>query len=564
MKTESRMAKQFNLLLNELYSLSSEIQILLCVAVWTVIGVFLRALYVQGDADATLMVWIVLFILINGMLSGLIVAMLVAIIATVIMSPYGLFGSADFSLGELGLRSIAMLCGAGIGGGMKRLIQDLNNRLYNIEHKVQGTELPNYLAAIKHLEKLIKSRKTDSPELDVLNVQLENIEQIRKLVGQKRADKQIKEFADILKEKLGSSSHISQTSANHLLGLLSATEGVPLEIEKILQSVAEEAASRNIESTPNIESSANVERRSLEGIEQDPQQWIEEVIERAVERFYSRPEAQVKKVITDFEPKKDNKYFLGDSVSCRKLEEGLQSGEIVVEYVPRLNVNSGYFSALEAVIVWHHPQRGKLELNDFLVMLDVPKAKLRLYLWAIRQALNDVDEWFELGHLFTISLTTSIDERVDVSLLELLLQEMRQRPRKTGWLALEFSETSLSRAEPKAIELLRYVQQYGGTVTVSSYVGSIIVLSKVFLLPVDAVKLSPTILAKAISHSDQRRELGSLIKLIHSRGLIVIADGIESSAVIRMLRPYGCDELLGPFLSRSIEKEHIPWGRIRA
>lgn len=557
------MAKQFNLLLNDLYSLGTEIQILLCAAIWAIIGVFLRALYVQGDGDATLMVWIVLFILINGMLSGLFVAMLVAVIATAIMSPFGIFDTADISLGELGLRGISMLCGAGIGGCMKRLIEDLNSRLFNAEHKVQGTELPNSLAAVKHLEKLIKSSKADSQELDILNVQLENIEHIRKLVGQKRADQQVKEFADILREKLGSSSHISQTSANQLLGLLTTTENIPLEIEKILKSVALEAASRNDEDTPSIESSANVERRSLDNLENEPEQWIEEIIERAVERFYSRPQAQVKKVKEASVPKEDDRYFLGDSVSCRKVEKGLKNGELNIDYVPRLNVNSGYFSALEAVIVWHHPQRGKLDLNGFLAMLDVPKSKLLLFRWAIKQVLKDVDEWFELGHLFTLTLNCSIDERIETSLLELLLQEMRQRPRNTGWLSLEFSETSLSRAEPKSIELLRYVQQYGGTVIVSSYLGSIIALSQVFQLPVDAIKLSPTTLEKAISHSDQRRELGSLIKLIHSRGLVVIADGIESSAVIRMLRPYGCDELLGPFLSRAIEKEHIPWGRIR-
>lgn len=565
MKSKTSWAQRSNQLLQRIYALNAEMQILLCILFWMLIAVVLSSFDTQEGANTTLLVWVPLLLMLNGLISGLLVAILGALLCTLVLSPFGLLDKTPFATNELIPIAVVFIIGGVFGGVLKLLIIELNQRLDSAQLSVQGTDLPNHQAAVKHLDTLLKSKELKGKDLDVLNVQLNNLEQIRLSAGQEQTDQLVKEFAGILKDKLGSESHVSQLATSELLGILVSRDDKPLELEALLKSVTAEAASRNEKSSHNISAKGTVRKHPVqqESAEKGAAQWLDKARARPVEMPAAVvPPTPVTRQVPP--PAEDVRHFIGKTLACQKVQAGIKKGEIVIEYVPRLNVSNGYFSALEAVIVWHHPQRGVLSISEIMVMLDDPMAVPRLNRWLLEQVLEDAGQWFEQGHRFAVTIKGALDGHISTALIEKALLGMKQYPANTAWLSLEFAEVSLSKAGPKAIEALRYIQQYGGTVIVSSYQGSTIALSQIFQLPVDSVKLSPRLLENAISDDEQRRELGSTIKLIHSRGLTVIADGIENSAVIRMLRPYGCDELLGPFLSRPIARAQIPWGRIRA
>ncbi len=563
MKNSPTLVQQVNSLLQSVNALSAELQTVLCLVLWAFIGFFLQVSHLQGEILASSMAWLVLLLIANGLVSGPLVAVLAACLCVLFMSPLGPLNNVHYSWGELAFNALALLCGAGVGGGFKRLLADVNQRLYIAVHQVEGTQLPNYKGALEYLEKLLKTNLNDSNELDVLRVQLQNLEEVHKLAGRAQADELVKEFASILKEKLGSDAYVSQPSANELLGFLIAKDDKQLDVNELLKSVNEETSSRNPDSTVSIVSSGSAQRHALRSDGANAQQLLDEAIGRAVQSYLEQTQRKEGDAQHTASPSNDKRMLFGKSAASRSLQNGIEKGEVTVEYLPRLSVYSGYFSALEASLVWHHPKRGLLDLNGILGLLDESMSLKPLHAWMVEQVLNDVEQWFEQGVGFVLSIRLSLDEEIPKSVVDRFLAKMKEHPEHTGWLALELNERALSKASAEVIESLRYIQQYGGVVIVSAYEGSTLALSKVFVLPVDAVKLSPIVIADAMSNSDKRREIASLIKLIHSRGLTVIAEGIESSAAIRMLRPYGCDELQGAFLSRSLAKDKIPWGRIR-
>lgn len=574
MKKQAGWAQQTNQVLQRIYALSAWSQGFLCILIWILLALVLITFNDQAGANRTLLAWLPILLLLNGFIAGTLVAATGVMLCALLLSPLGFLDKVTLELAELIRISIVSVLGAGMGGVLKRLLLELNQRIESAKLHVQGTGLPNYQDAVKHLDSLLKSSDPDGKELDVLNVQLENLELIRVSAGQERTDQLVREYAGILKDKLGSDSYVSQTAASELLGILSANEDKPLELEALLKLVSDEAASTNPDPALNITSKGSVQRQLLKEGENSAKQLLEKARERPVEKP-AAPAPQVKDVaapVTDSStpvkdvpaPPKIEEIFIGKTPACVRVQTGITKGELVIEYVPRLNVSNGYFSALEAVLVWHHPQRGELNINEIMVMLDDPMAAPRLNRWLVDQVFGDAGQWFEQGHRFAVTIKGALDGNISPALIEKVLEGMKQHPANTGWLSLEFGEVALSKAGPKAIEGLRYVQQFGGSVIVSSYQGTAIALSQIFQLPVDAVKLSPRRLDNAMLDDDERRELGALIKLIHSRGLMVIADGIEDSTLIRMLRPYGCDELMGPFLSKPLPRSSIPWGRIRA
>ena len=119
---------------------------------------------------------------------------------------------------------------------------------------------------------------------------------------------------------------------------------------------------------------------------------------------------------------------------------------------------------------------------------------------------------------------------------------------------------SLSDKSKRYLERLRSV---GCNVIASHFGEGRSTIQSLFVLPVDAVKLSEELVQKATSHSDKKRELASMVKMARARGLTTIATGINDRAKLLLLKQIGCEELQGSILSKSLKKADIPWARIR-
>jgi EAL domain-containing protein (putative c-di-GMP-specific phosphodiesterase class I) len=143
------------------------------------------------------------------------------------------------------------------------------------------------------------------------------------------------------------------------------------------------------------------------------------------------------------------------------------------------------------------------------------------------------------------------------------LSESSKRDFSPGWLAIEVSEKALVKADSKSLQYLKQLQNLQISVVVSHYGEGGSTVQDMFNLPVDAVKFSAQLIERAHVNSDQRRQLAAMIKLVHSRGLVTIADGVKTTTALRMLRTLSCEELQGPLLSKPLSMESIPWARVR-
>ena len=110
---------------------------------------------------------------------------------------------------------------------------------------------------------------------------------------------------------------------------------------------------------------------------------------------------------------------------------------------------------------------------------------------------------------------------------------------------------------------LKKLRSMGVTVIADQFGEGQLTLQSIFVLPVDAIKLSENLVLQATSNSDKKRTLISMIKMARSRGLKTIATGVDNRAKLLLLKHLGCDELQGSILSKPTAKDDIPWARIR-
>lgn len=558
MAKEKHFLGEANRLVNAFYRMSGELQVLACVAVWAHIAILLRLVHLDSGLPSVWEAWIGFLVLLVGLLSGPLVATISALVCAALLSPAGLYAETAGGWVVFTTRLSLLLLAGLVGGFLKRLVVWLNEALYRAEHHVEGTELPNLKATLAHIEELLKSRPQEGEALDVLNVRLKNLDEIRRTAGQEKLDRVLSTFAGRLRETLGEGAWVGQLAGDELLGVQVAGGRETKEVQRLIDAVLERPVDVDGESY-NLQASSGVHRSDQKAGEVTPQQLLDEATRAAARQTESRGPRHRGGAHNAYQDD------LGQLVSSRQLQAAMENGEITLLYVPRLNSRSGYFSTLEATICWRHPQRGMLSLDEFRPMLEEESAIQGLALWAVRLGLADADEWLENGRRFRLALDVSIDDHVSAPVLAYLLKALEQRDSSSGWLSIELGEKALTRADDKTLQYLVHLQRKGVSVAVTGFgiTGGGATVQEMLRLPVDTVKLSMKNVDRAAAYSDERRQLNALVRMIHARGLATVAEEIRNRELLRVLRSLNVQELQGPVLSRPLAKEDIPWGRIR-
>lgn len=544
-----------NRLFTEFYKLSTELQMLVCIVLWIYIAILMRLMYLGDGLPSDLEVGISFLILLVGLLVGPIIGFVTAFACIVVTSPAGMISPAESIDSSFWMRSVGFMLMAFTGGIVQRLIVWLNSELYAAQHQNAGTDLPNLRATVKYLENILKSGKLTNKDLDVLNVRLNNLDAIRQSAGQDTVNALLKSLAGQLQTKLGEGAYVSQLSGDELLGIHAGEGREIADVQKLVKDLLSKPITHDGEEY-HLTASTGMYRNRGKDAGLSPQQLLDRAVKMAISAQNSNSAFRAA-------PQADSILNLGESYSSQQIQSAMESNEIVLFYEPRLNTRTGYFSALEAVVRWNHPRRGELMLDDFRAMLENEAAVQGFSAWILKLAFAAADEWASHNYKFRLAVNVSINDVVSAPVLAYALAESAKRDFHPGWLVIEVSEKALTRADTKSLQYLKQLQSQHISVVVSNYGGGGSTVQEMFQLSVDAVKFSAKLIDAALVNSDQRRELASMIKLVHSRGLITIADGVKTSNALRMLRTLTCEELQGTLLSRPLPSESIPWARVR-
>lgn len=528
---------------------------LACIVLWLYIAIVMRVMLINDGLPSDFEIWLATLIFLVGLLIGPLLASVTVLVCAVLMGPGGVYPgivSADF---DFWVRSTGLMALGLAGGTIQRIIAGLNQELDLLKYRTAGTNLPNLAATLEHLARILKKGRFQNKDLDVVNVRLGNLDSIRESAGQDTVDKLLTSLAGELQAGLGDGAYVSQLSGNELLGV---QVGEGRELGQIHQLVKDLVATPiNMDGAQyQLTAETGMHRSQVKANSMPPEQLIELAIKNALA---TKPD----NVVSNASPLPNAGRDTGRSYSSLQIQTAMESAEIALLYEPRLNTRTGYFTALEGVVRWRHPRRGDLVLDDFKAMLDDESALKSFGAWLLKLGFADADAWNGHGYRFRLTLDVSINDVVSAQVLAYALNESSRRNFKPGWFGVEVSEKALIKADNKVLQYLRQLQSNQVSVVVSHYGEGGSTIQDMFMMPVDAVKFSPELIERALTNSDQRRQLGAMIKLIHSRGLVSIADGVRTSTALRMLRALACEELQGPLLSKALTSDAIPWTRIR-
>ena len=228
-----------------------------------------------------------------------------------------------------------------------------------------------------------------------------------------------------------------------------------------------------------------------------------------------------------------------------ELADAVDRGELRLDYQPKVDATTGAVTGVEALVRWRHPTRGLLLPDVFVPLAEQTGTIRELTTWVLAKALSECAQWQRLGHLVPVAINLSAATVHDPELLATVTAAVERSGLPPGSVELEITESAVMLDPDGALRSLEQLVAHGMRLSLDDFGTGYSSLSYLQRLPVTAVKIDKSFVEPLLRDDTARAIVHSVIELAHSLHLSVIAEGVDSAAVLAQLTGLGCDAVQG-------------------
>ncbi len=246
----------------------------------------------------------------------------------------------------------------------------------------------------------------------------------------------------------------------------------------------------------------------------------------------------------------------------RALDRGGE--EFVVRYQPEIDVKTGRTVGLEALVRWHHPERGLVSPAEFVPLAEdtgliVPIGR-RVLEEACRQAqaLREGRAEGSEGSQPIMYVNLSARQFREPGLVEEISRVLHATGMEPGMLALEITESDVMNDAAAAVLALAGLKALGVGIAIDDFGTGYSSMSYLKRFPVDYLKIDRSFVAGlGEGTGDDEVIAAGMVSLAHALGLGVVAEGVETEGQLARLREMGCEVAQGFYFSKPLDGEAL-------
>jgi diguanylate cyclase (GGDEF)-like protein len=234
------------------------------------------------------------------------------------------------------------------------------------------------------------------------------------------------------------------------------------------------------------------------------------------------------------------------------LRRGIQRGELVLYYQPKVNISTGDLVGAEALVRWQHPERGLVFPDDFIPLAERTGLINSLTRHILDTALAQARIWLDAGRPLPIAVNLSARNLHDVRFVASVGELLAVHNVPAHLLELEVTESAIMIDPVRAVEVLEQLSALGVRLSLDDFGAGFTSLSQLKALPVNEIKIDRSFVMTM--NEDHRDSLivQSVIALGHNLGLTLVAEGVETEDALTTLSDFGCDIAQGYYMTRPI------------
>jgi diguanylate cyclase (GGDEF)-like protein/PAS domain S-box-containing protein len=266
-----------------------------------------------------------------------------------------------------------------------------------------------------------------------------------------------------------------------------------------------------------------------------------------------------------------NRYHLFDTAqddaikirreSLEAIQNALDKHQFVLHYQPKVNMRTGTIIGLEALIRWQHPERGLLQPNEFLSVIENHSMGIKVGEWVLDTVMTQISLWQEAGLKLSVSTSVNItalqlqqNDFVD-SINALLASHPDVNPR---YLELEVLETSALDDVTHVSTVMNACIALGVNFSLDDFGTGYSSLTYLRRLPARMIKIDQSFVRDMLIDPDDLAIVEGVIALAKSFKREVIAEGVETIEHGTALLQIGCELAQGYGIARPMPASDIP------
>lgn len=230
-----------------------------------------------------------------------------------------------------------------------------------------------------------------------------------------------------------------------------------------------------------------------------------------------------------------------------QLRHAIAHGEVIVHYQPKVCMTTGDIVGVEALVRWHHPERGLLYPDEFLPQTRHSALMCAMTELVVRRALDDAAVWHARGHRVPVSVNLFPPTVADLDLPARLDDTLRRKGLRPEALAVEITEDFLLADPDRARHVLDGLHRLGIAIAIDDFGSGSASLGDFSQIPVDEVKLDRSLCTSIAENPRVAQTVRSMIDVSRTLGLTTVAEGVETRASAAILTGYGCDIAQGHY-----------------
>lgn len=237
------------------------------------------------------------------------------------------------------------------------------------------------------------------------------------------------------------------------------------------------------------------------------------------------------------------------------LRHALHSDQFEVYYQPLVDLKTEAVAGFEALLRWHHPQRGLIPPDQFIPLAEEIGAIVPIGEWVLRQACMAAAAWpGALG----ISVNLSPVQFKSRDLVATVTAALRDAGLAPGRLELEITETVMLHDTAATLATLHDLRNIGVRIAMDDFGTGYSSLSYLRKFPFDRIKIDQSFVREIGKQSDCGAIIRAVIALSRDLGMATTAEGVETRAQLCALAEAGCSDIQGYLFSKPIPLRDIP------
>ncbi len=224
-----------------------------------------------------------------------------------------------------------------------------------------------------------------------------------------------------------------------------------------------------------------------------------------------------------------------------ELQQALANSEFVMQYQPKVDIDTGAVVGAEALMRWRHPVFGVQAPSRFIAAAEETGLILELGHWGL-SAVADFARRLNVGRERPLNLAVNVSriQFAHADMPALLRSVVRQSGVDPAWLTIELTESTLADNQKGIVSALRDIRSMGFGLAIDDFGTGYSSLRYLQDFPVSEIKLDRGFIS-GLQHSGfNRTVVESVVKIGREMGASVTAEGIETQAEHDILKTLGC------------------------